>query len=526
MQKWQMKLFIVLVLILKSLNVWGGTDQLETMVEAKSEAEVLILKGIHEFNAQRMNSADRYFDQAIEKEKTNILAHEYKAGVHEYRGAFEEALKEFALAKKFAFEQNNSHKVAFYNFQMGRLFIQQGNFLKAEIYLKQSYQQGLDTTSLHYLLGYNLFLLEKYKESEVHLLRAYLNIKSAEATVAERSLEQAVSFYLGEVYVRLGYSEYAVGLLRNAEFGESNEIRSAAWKTHASLRPSVFILRSDLGTMVQRGLTIKPLFFENPLWVGFEKNKSSFRPSLSFGILGHNSIVEKIYWGIECYLILDKQIRQENNLYGQNKIYFLPYLRYWNQQDFLVEARVLTALQFKDRASLERYQTALGMQFEGKFFKNKRTLNRAVVRVLKHRYSEAFSNQFYNPTGSQYGFKIESKMIGPNPVFKPGFYFEYEILNPNSFLENSKIGTFKLFSELDLHRFWMFDLTAGMSFLKNTIAVDSYYSWLPQFSFGITREVLKTLHLRLGIDHTISLSKTGFGQVSSTNAVATVNAVF
>ncbi len=512
-----MKLFIVLVLIFKTVPTWAGEQ---------SEAELLVLKGIHEFNAQRMSSADRYFDQAIEKENKNILAHEYKAGVYEFRGALDEALKEFSLAKRFAFEQNNSEKVSFYNFQMGRLFIQQGNFLKAEIYLKQSYEQGLDTTSLHYLLGYNLYLLEKYKESEVHLRKAYLNIQSLDATVAERSLEQAVSFYLGEVYVRLGYTEYAVGLLRNAEFGESNEVRSAAWKTHATLRPSVFILSSDLETKIQRGLTVKPLFFENPLWVGFEKNKSSLRPSISVRILAHNSIVEKIYWGIETMGVLDQQFPQENKLFGQNRIYFLPYIRYWNQQDFSIEVRPLTALQFKDRASLERYQTAFGMQLEGKFFKNKRTVNRAVFRILKHKFSEEFSNQFHNPTGSQYAFKFESRLVGPNLIFKPGFYFEYEVLNPSSFVANSKIGTLKFFSEIVAHRFWTFDFGAGLSFLNNTVAVDSYYAWAPKVDFGITREIFKTLQLRTAVEHEISLSKTAFGQISSTSAVATVNAVF
>lgn len=384
-------------------------------------SEVEIAKGIVALNASRYDEAEKHFKAALEQDPRNFVAMEYLGATEEGRGRFQEALGWYVKAKHTAPEQRWGE----INFQLGRVYLYLKNYERAELYLKLAVEQDGHLTAAQYTLGYLYYRQGRYFEAHEHLRRARDRVLRPAARLSERAMLQAIHYYLGEVYARLGFTHYAIATLRETEHGESWEVRNAAWRVHAELNKSAPHLR--LGTFLQfdSNTILLPSGGTLPselTTVGSVSNITTIDGGWQ------TSPTKRWSFGVDGSFYLNTHFTQELAAFDVLSLATDGWVGYWNQRDWSIKGWYEFSHALTDRTSYTAFQTLHGPAFSVSYAPFQRWNYELGFRHRFNSYADDLTTGPDIRSGTSSVVFLRVGLKTPNPRFRPslGYTFEYD----------------------------------------------------------------------------------------------------
>ena len=176
-------------------------------LKQRQDCEMHVTRGQIALQAGQVDGALGAFNQGLVAWPQCYLAMEGLAVVAERQGDLKGAIEHYLRAKHASPDDRWGHQ----NFHVGRLYVDLKADERAETYLEVALSQDANVAQTHYLLGFIHHRRGDYLKAEEHFLSADRLVRAGDAWAQDRRLKQAVSYYLGETYVRLGFNRRVEG---------------------------------------------------------------------------------------------------------------------------------------------------------------------------------------------------------------------------------------------------------------------------------------------------------------------------
>lgn len=412
-------------------------------------SEIEIAKGVVKLNALKYDEAVAHFEKALEKDPRNFVALEYIGSTQERRGDLKTAVAYLAKAKHLA----PKGRWGQINFQIGRLYLTLKNYERAEIYLKLARDQGGQLTAVNYLLGYLLYLEERYFEAEYYLHEARMRAIRRTALPPERQMLQAINYYLGELYARLGFVQYAVTTLRETEVGDSWEVRQGAWRVHSEFNRMSYYL--TLGSFGQFDSNVVLVPSGGSLPVDFS-SQAGMGTVLTTNGGWQTSPARKWVFGIDSALYLNDHLNQTLVAFDVFDVAFDAWVNYWNRKDWSLVARFDFNDAFTDRRKFTRFQTATAFTISGNYLPFQRWNWETGFQYRINNFATDLPSGPDRRSGHTYVGYLRASLKAPNPRLRPtlGYTFEADETEGDNFQARNHIflaeASWRLFSRTHL----------------------------------------------------------------------------
>jgi tetratricopeptide (TPR) repeat protein len=425
--------------------------------QGHESSEVEIAKGLIQLNGGRLNEADAEFKKALEKDRRNFLAMEYLASVQERRNDYRGAIGWLAKAKHLA----PAARSGLLNFQIGRLYLVMGDRERSAIYLRLAIEQKGHLTAAHYLLGYLYYKDGKFFEAHEHLNKARMSALRIGSREAEREMLQAINYYLGEVYARLGFNQYAIVLLRQTEVGDSWEIRNAAWRVHSELNHPTGYLNLGLFGQYDSNVAVLPID-ETIRPVEFSSG-DSLGSVLTVNAGYQTKPAKRWVLGIDGGLYLNNHFRNQMAEFDVMQFSGAAWVNFWNLRDWSLTARYFFDHALVNRNAFSTYQDMNGPMFIADYFPFQRW-NWSLgfqYRLNSFATDPPIAGPDRRSGHTYVGFATLS-LRAPTPRFRPtlGYIFEKDDAQGQNFQSN----THTLFGDADYRLFERTHLLAGLKY--------------------------------------------------------------
>jgi len=383
-------------------------------------SEVEIAKGILNLNEKKLEVAEQHFRKALEHDPRNFIAYEYIASIRERQANLKDAIVQLAKAKHIA----PIGRTGVLNFQMGRLYLLVKNYGRAEIYLKLAVKQSAHIAASNYLLGYLMYVHNRYFEAHAFFHEARQRVIRRGARDVERDLLQPINYYLGEVYARLGFNRYAITRLRETEVGDSWEVRSAAWRVHSELNKTQYSF--TVGGFFQYDTNVLLLPIEGAILPLEYASQAS--PKTVFTASGsvNTSPAKKWVFGADASAYLNTHFMAGLGEFDVFQLSGSPYVNWWNLKDWSMLLRYELSNALVDRTAFTRFQTTHGPLA---------SITYTPFQKWNYELGGQFRmNSYANdlPTGPDLrsgdtvmGF-LGVSLRSPNPRFRPSFRYQFE----------------------------------------------------------------------------------------------------
>lgn len=455
------------------------TTELRDVSEKGHEwSEVEIAKGIVQLNAKRYPQARAHFEEALKKDPRNFVAREYLAAIYEDQGNLNAAVEQLVRAKHLAPSQRNG----VLNFRIGYLFFRIGHVVRARTYLRLAVDEKGFVTHAYYLLA-QLDLQEKnYVLAERELHEALLSARRPGARAAETDLLQAIYYYLGECYARLGYFDSAAVTLSRAEPGGSWEIRNAAWRLHSEVNESR--LSAGVGLFGQYDSNVVDLPEGSVLPQDISNQAALSSVVTAFGEWTTPRYHEwSFQLGSELYLkdALQTALAQ----YDVFNLHFDGTISRYNGDAWRMNFKYALDETLADRTRWRTFQTLHGPDFSLEYFPNQRW--RWSLGTFYH-FSQYGRDPDSGPdrrSGHIVGAYAKLSMDAPNPRLLPNFKYQYDhnaALGQN-FISDS--NSFLLGMDWRIFERTRFNLNAGISFVNYNTNVKSRFDAIKVGTIGL-----------------------------------------
>lgn len=469
--------------------------------KAHEWSEIEIAKGIVSLNAQKYEEAIKHFEKALEKDPRNFVALEYIGSTHERRGDLRTAIAYLAKAKHLA----PKGRWGQINFQIGRLYLLLKNYERSEIYLRLALDQGSQLTAVNYTLGYLLYLEERFFEAEYYLHDARMRATRRTALPPERQMLQAIDYYLGEIYARLGFVQYAVTMLRGTEVGDSWEVRQGAWRVHSEFNHMNWYLTLGLFGQFDSNVVLVPDGATLP--VDFS-SQSSLGSVFTVNTGWQTSPAKKWVAGVDGSFYLNNHLNTSLAPFDVADFAVDGWLNYWNREDwsFLGRADFNDAL--TDRHSFTRFQTATALTVSATYLPFQRWNWEGGFQFRSNNFATDLPNGPDRRSGQSYAGFFRASLKAPNPRLRPtlGYTFDVDQTNGQNFQSRSHI----LLGELDWRLWSRTHLVGGVQFAKT-----SYPNHINGRSDTILQE-------KIGMNHLFTQHWTGLLDITQLEDTSTL----
>lgn len=270
---------------------------------------------------------------------------------------------------------------------------------------------------------------------------------------------QAINYYLGELYARLGFSRYAIAMLRQTEYGDSWELRNGAWRVHSELNlPSWYV---TLGSFAQYDSNVLllplntglPIVYTSQAAVGglLTANggwQSSPARPWSYGADGAFYINQHFNATLKEFDVLD---------FGGD-----AWVTWWNQRDWSFSVRYDINNALTNSSAYTTFQRTHGPQISANYAPFQRW-NWEVG--MGYRYNTFPGDDLAGPnrrSGHTYVGFGKATLKAPNPRLRPtfGYTFEADATEGENFQSRAHIFQ----AEADWRLFAKTHLIAGLGF--------------------------------------------------------------
>ena len=411
------------------------TPQLRRVPEKGREmSEVEIAKGIVALNASGYDEAEKRFKTALNHDPRNFVAMEYLGATEEGRGRFQEALAWYVKAKHAAPEPRWGE----INFQLGRVYLYLKNYERAELYLKLAVEQEGHSTASQYTLGYLHYRQGRYFDAHEHLRHAKERVLRPAARLSERAMLQAINYYLGEVYARLGFTHYAISTLRETEHGESWEVRNAAWRVHAELNKSSFHLR--LGTFLQ--FDSNTILLPSGSTLPSELSTAASVSNITTVDGGWQSSPTKRWsFGVDGSFYLNSHFDQQLAAFDVLNLAGDTWVGYWNQHDWSIKGWYDFSHALTDRNEYTAFQTLHGPAFSTTYAPFQRWNYELGLKYRFNSYADDLTTGPNIRSGTSYVAFLSVGLKAANPRFRPSFGYTFELNDANGINFDARLHT-------------------------------------------------------------------------------------
>ncbi len=443
-------------------------------------SEIEIAKGIVSLNSQKFDEAIKHFETALKKDPRNFVALEYISSTHERRGDLNLAIGFLAKAKHLA----PKGRWGQLNFQIGRLYLTLKNYERSEIYLRLTLDQGGQATAANYTLGYLLYLEERFFEAESYLHSARQRAIRRTALIPERQMIQAIDYYLGEIYARLGFVQYSIVMLRGTELGDSWEIRQGAWRVHSELNTWGYYL--TLGEFGQYDSNVAIVPVGGTLPVDFSSS-SSFGNVLTFNGGVQTSPAKTWVFGLDTQAYWNTHLNQTLGPFDVLSYGLGAWANYWNRQNWSYVARMEYNSILTDRANFTQFQSTSTLGISANYFPYQRWNWEFGFQYRINGFTTDLPTGPDRRSGHTYVGFTRIGMKSPNPRLRPslGYSFEADATEGENF--QSKNHIFML--EADWRLFAKTHLVGGLTFEKSYFAnsVQGRRDTVQQLKLGVNQ---------------------------------------
>lgn len=398
-----------------------------------------LAQGALDFHEHRDAEAEKRFDAVLRRDPENLLAVEYLAVLSERRGNLKLALDWLKRGANIA----GPIRHAYLEYHVGRLLVQEGRLEESLDALAIAETSAVMPERFYatYLRGYVLYKLERFREAEEHLhlakgqldeLAAFMSRKHKKPIFDlpdARTTAQAIRYYLGEIYARLGFVRYASSLLHEAEYGENRDIRIGAWRIHSELNKPSWYAALGFYTIYDSNVSILRLENDFPIAVS--------RVDAGTGLFAfkggwRSEPLRPWSYGIDATaqtnLLLNRDLRD----YDLTQLAVSPWGAYWNGEGFSAELRADLEGQFRDRLQFSGSEYLQGVDLSVRYFADQRWNWEAGTY---YRVS-GFSSPLEVLGAANWGSYGKLSMVAPNPAFRPSLRYAFEMSWPGLSLLN------------------------------------------------------------------------------------------
>ena len=421
-------------------------------------SEIEIAKGIVSLNSQSFDEAIKHFEAALKQDPRNFVALEYISSTYERRGDFNMAIGFLAKAKHLA----PKGRWGQINFQIGRLYLALKNYERSEIYLRLALLQGGQVTAVNYTLGYLLYLEERFFEAEYYLHDARMRAIRRTALIPERQMIQAIDYYLGEIYARLGFLQYSVVMLRGTELGDSWEVRQGAWRVHSELNKMNFYL--TLGEFGQYDSNVAIVPVGGTLPVDFSSS-SSFGNVLTLNTGWQTSPAKAWVFGVDGMGYWNTHFNNTLGPFDVLEFGLDGWANYWNRHDWSYVARWGYTDILTDRSNFTQFQSTTDLSLSANYFPYQRWNWEAGFQYRIDGFTSDLPTGPDRRSGHTYVGFTRISLKAPNPRLRPTFAYTFEA---NAAVgENFQAKNHIFLLEADWRLFSKTHLIGGVTFEKS-----------------------------------------------------------
>jgi tetratricopeptide (TPR) repeat protein len=395
------------------------SDELRKVpAKGREWSEIEIAKGIVELNGERFDESEKHFLAALTKDPRNFVAMEYLASLQERRGDLTGAIAWLAKAKHMALKGRWGAE----NFQIGRLYMLLKNYVRAEAYLRLALDEGGHLTATNYTLGYLYYLQERYFEAERYLHEAKMRAQRRSALTPEREMLQAINYYLGEIYARLGFVQYSVLTLRATEYGPSWEVRNAAWRVHSELNQFATYLQLGVFGQYDSNVVLLPTNQDLPTEFSTAGGYASVL-SVTGGL--RTTPARKWMAGLDGAFYLNTHAN--TTLAGFDVMNFNPvgWFAWWNLTDWMFTGRYELNHSLTDRHAFTTFQSSHGPTVAANYFPFQRWNWEFGFQYLVNSFAADLPTGPDRRSGHSFIGFFKASLRSPNPRFRPSFGYTF-----------------------------------------------------------------------------------------------------
>lgn len=471
------------------------TGELRKVPEKGHEwSEIEIAKGIVALNSGTYPESIAHFEKALKWDPRNFVAVEYLSSVYERKGDLSNAIATLARAKHMAPKSRWGH----INFQIGRLYLVSKNLERAEVYLRLAQDEGGPITAVFYTLGYLLYLEERFFEAEHYLHEARMRATRRTALAPEREMIQAINYYLGEIYARLGFTQYAVLTLRGTELGDSWEVRQAAWRVHSEINHYSYYVTLGFFGQFDSNVVVVPVNGALP---------TEFSSQGGFGtVLTANSGIQtspakKWVAGLDGTFYLNNHINKTLAGFDVLNLGVDAWVNFWNQENWSFLGRYDFNDVLNDRKSFSKFQSTTGPLLSANYFPFQRWNWEAGAQYRMNSFATDIGSGPDRRSGTTYVGYFRASLRAPNPRLRPTFGYTFELDNANGL--NFQARSHILSVEADWRLFSQTHFVGGI-----TVSRVLY----PNHLQGRTDTIEQ---VRMGLNHIFTPHWIGVGDITS-----------
>jgi tetratricopeptide (TPR) repeat protein len=393
--------------------IGGGAATKEPSKLKPGEIEMLQTRAIVLYNRGRHGDALKLFHRVLHEDPKSFLPIEYLGKIAEAHRDYLEAIRIYKHALRIA----PPERLGALHFAIGDLYVKTGREGLSEAYFESALELGAFPVHSNYYLGYALYRQQQWRDAEEYLRQAEVRSEASKEKV-DPQLLQAMHFYLGEMYVRLGYPRYSLAELYLASDGANVEVKRAAWALEEALdQPS---RRLSVGVLSQ--------YDSNVLSV---PNTTTQQPQSSSGVVGlvnlslQTSPSRRWGYGGEYGGYLTRHSAQElaNGDLLTNGVSVFG--SWWNQRNMEARVKFEYLHTMIDRDALKLYEQSTGPTVSWSYFWDRRRQIDLSYSYKRNYFpgDAAVFNSGNELSGEEHIWVAKTSFNAPNPDLQPYLQF-------------------------------------------------------------------------------------------------------
>jgi tetratricopeptide (TPR) repeat protein len=434
--------------------VIGGSAAKEPSKLKPAEIEMLQTRAIVLYNRGRHGDALKLFHRVLHEDPKSFLPIEYLGKIAEAHRDYSEAIRIYKHALRIAPPERQGAL----HFSIGDLYVKTGREGVSEAYFERALELGAFPVHSNYYLGYALYRQEEWRDAEEYLRDAAMLAEASKEKV-DPQLLQAMHYYLGEMYVRLGYPRYSLAELYLAADGTNVDVKRAAWALEEALdQPS---RRLSVGVLSQ--------YDSNVLSA---PNTTTQQPLASSGVVGlvnlslQTSPSRRWAYGGEYGGYLTRHSAQElasGDLLTNGLSVFGSW---WNQRNMEARLKFEYVHTMIDRDALKLYQQSTGPTVSWSYFWDRRREVDLSYSYKRNYFpgDAAVFNTGNELSGEEHIWVAKTSFNAPNPDLQPYLQFteDWNQASGTSFYGNT--STLEAGTAYQLGRVARFTLSASYGY--------------------------------------------------------------